>query len=363
MPGSIVRASLQLAARYLRQARQPDSNHIFLVEHQGGVCCCRLHFGATNRITLLPTQLPFASVEVELGSEARILGLVDLELRPLLKTRKRGDPICGFPDVAPELARHWTPGTLKRTIFEAPAHLLRNARMRAGLSFRTASTMSREIARTLGDERHFTSQGSLSDYEANDRPPRHLHKLFSLCILYAIPFSALLNSYAINATIGSNRVPAEWMLEQEEPESTNSLIAPIRGFLDENLKRIRELPFFVYRSLSLLSGLPDLSLHDVFWVDGQTQPMHPVLYGALLAVVFWIRFSYTLGYYFRSFAHFNKTYGAMGAVIALMVWLYWTSFFMLVGAELNCQLAKETSKGKIKQDEKPSGLTGLDLAA
>jgi transcriptional regulator with XRE-family HTH domain len=285
MPGSIVRANFHLAARYLRQAGQPDSNYIFLVEHQGGVCCCRLHFGATNRITLLPTQLPFASVEVELGSEARILGLVDLELRPLLKTRKRGDPICAFPDVAPELARHWTPGTLKKDIFEAPAHLLRNARMRAGLSFRTASTMSREIARTLGDERHYTSQGSLSDYEASDRPPRHLHKLFSLCILYAIPFSALLKSYAINATIGSNRVPAEWMLEQEEPESTNSPLAPIPGLLDENLKRIRELPFFVRHSLSLLSGLPDLSLHDVFWVGGQTQPMHPALSGALLAVV------------------------------------------------------------------------------
>jgi len=34
-----------------------------------------------------------------------------------------------------------------------------------------------------------------------------------------------------------------------------------------------------------------------------------------------------------------------------------------VGAELNCQLAKETKEGKIKQDEKPSGLTGLDIAA
>jgi membrane protein len=85
--------------------------------------------------------------------------------------------------------------------------------------------------------------------------------------------------------------------------------------------------------------------------------------GAIFAVGCWIGLSYALGYYFRSFAHFNKTYGAMGAVIALMVWLYWTSFFMLVGAELNCELAKETPKGKIKQDEDPSGLTGLNLAA
>src|ERR1051326_3969613 len=85
--------------------------------------------------------------------------------------------------------------------------------------------------------------------------------------------------------------------------------------------------------------------------------------GAVLAVGCWIGLSYALGIYFRSFAHFNKTYGAMGAVVALMVWLYWTSFFMLVGAELNCELAKETDQGKIKQDEGPSGLTKLDIAA
>ena len=85
--------------------------------------------------------------------------------------------------------------------------------------------------------------------------------------------------------------------------------------------------------------------------------------GAVLSVGCWIGLSYALGIYFRSFAHFSKTYGTMGAAIALMVWLYWTSFAMLLGAELNCQLAKETRKGKIPQDEDPSGLTHLDIAA
>jgi len=85
--------------------------------------------------------------------------------------------------------------------------------------------------------------------------------------------------------------------------------------------------------------------------------------GAVLSVGCWIGLSYALGIYFRSFAHFSKTYGTLGAAIALMVWLYWTSFAMLLGAELNCQLAKESAKGKIPQDEDPSGLTHLDIAA
>ena len=41
-----------------------------------------------------------------------------------------------------------------------------------------------------------------------------------------------------------------------------------------------------------------------------------------------------------------KTYGTLGAGIALMVWLYWTGFAMLVGAELNAELAKRTKKGQ-----------------
>jgi membrane protein len=75
--------------------------------------------------------------------------------------------------------------------------------------------------------------------------------------------------------------------------------------------------------------------------------------GALLSVGFWIVLSYLLGIYFRTFANFNKTYGTMGAGIALMVWLYWTGFAMLVGAELNAELAKRTKDGPIEQKEDP----------
>ena len=71
--------------------------------------------------------------------------------------------------------------------------------------------------------------------------------------------------------------------------------------------------------------------------------------GAVLAVGCWICLSYGLGVYFRNFATFNKIYGSLGAAIALMVWLYWISFIMLVGAELNTELARESGTGKFQQ--------------
>jgi membrane protein len=85
--------------------------------------------------------------------------------------------------------------------------------------------------------------------------------------------------------------------------------------------------------------------------------------GAILAVGCWIGLSYLLGLYFRHFANFNKTYGTLGAAVALMTWLYWTGFAMLVGAELNAELAKVSKKGKLKEKEQTSSFTRIDLAA
>jgi membrane protein len=85
--------------------------------------------------------------------------------------------------------------------------------------------------------------------------------------------------------------------------------------------------------------------------------------GSVFSVTFWIALSYLLGIYFRHFAHYNRTYGTLGGFIALMTWLYWTSFVLLVGAELNAELAKESKKGEIQQKEQPEVESELDRAA
>jgi membrane protein len=85
--------------------------------------------------------------------------------------------------------------------------------------------------------------------------------------------------------------------------------------------------------------------------------------GAILAVGSWLSLSYLLGLYFRHFANFDKTYGTLGAGIAMMTWLYWTGFAMLVGAELNSELAKISSEGKIEEKHEPPPITKIDFAA
>jgi membrane protein len=60
--------------------------------------------------------------------------------------------------------------------------------------------------------------------------------------------------------------------------------------------------------------------------------------GAVVAVIGWLLLSDGLSLYFQKFEHLNKTYGVLGGGIALLVWLYWSGFIVLVGAELNSEI-------------------------
>jgi membrane protein len=62
--------------------------------------------------------------------------------------------------------------------------------------------------------------------------------------------------------------------------------------------------------------------------------------GAIFAVVAWMLLSDGLSLYFQKFSHLNRTYGVLGGGIALLVWLYWSGFVILVGAELNSEIIK-----------------------
>jgi membrane protein len=66
--------------------------------------------------------------------------------------------------------------------------------------------------------------------------------------------------------------------------------------------------------------------------------------GALLAIVTWIGASYFLGIYMREFADYSKTYGAIGGVVALMLWFYISATVLLIGAEINSELLKAAGK-------------------
>jgi membrane protein len=60
-----------------------------------------------------------------------------------------------------------------------------------------------------------------------------------------------------------------------------------------------------------------------------------VVPGAVVALVCWLAASAGLRFYLDHFSTFGKTYGSLGAVIALLLWLYLTGATLLLGAEIN----------------------------
>lgn len=60
--------------------------------------------------------------------------------------------------------------------------------------------------------------------------------------------------------------------------------------------------------------------------------------GAAIAVLTWIVSSWGLGWYVEHVAHYNRTFGTLGAVVGLMMWFYITALAILLGAEINAEL-------------------------
>ena len=81
-----------------------------------------------------------------------------------------------------------------------------------------------------------------------------------------------------------------------------------------------------------------------FLAPNVRQRFRRTLPGAALAVAGWLLLSWALGIYFQHFTNLNKTYGTLAAAIALMVWLYWTAFAILLGGEINADLLHEEGR-------------------
>src|SRR4029079_4242748 len=62
------------------------------------------------------------------------------------------------------------------------------------------------------------------------------------------------------------------------------------------------------------------------------------------------------------FANYDKTYGSLGAVIILLLWLYISFYIILLGAEINAELERQTAVDTITGRSKPMGKRGAFVA-
>ncbi|WP_448267310.1 YihY/virulence factor BrkB family protein [Nostoc sp. DSM 114159] len=67
----------------------------------------------------------------------------------------------------------------------------------------------------------------------------------------------------------------------------------------------------------------------------------PMMPGAILAAVFWAMLSALFRLYVANFGNYNKVYGAVGAVIVLMLWLSMSAAVLLIGDQLNVTVGED----------------------
>lgn len=74
--------------------------------------------------------------------------------------------------------------------------------------------------------------------------------------------------------------------------------------------------------------------------------------GAIISMVLWLLLSYGFRLYLGYFNSYNKTYGSLGAVIILMLWLYLTALVILIGGTINAVLQEFSDPETAKAGER-----------
>ncbi len=87
-----------------------------------------------------------------------------------------------------------------------------------------------------------------------------------------------------------------------------------------------------------------------------------VSWGSGVAALLWMLGSLGFGAYVTNFAHYDRTYGPLGAVIAFMVWIWFSVLVLLLGAELNAEIEHQTAVDSTTGPPMPMGQRGAAMA-
>ncbi len=85
-------------------------------------------------------------------------------------------------------------------------------------------------------------------------------------------------------------------------------------------------------------------------------------WGALAATLLWLVVSGLFSFYVANFGSYNETYGSLGAVVVLLMWLYLSAYVVLLGAELNAEAERQTEQDSTVRPDRPVGRRGARVA-
>lgn len=87
-----------------------------------------------------------------------------------------------------------------------------------------------------------------------------------------------------------------------------------------------------------------------------------LLPGVIFAALTWLLISAGFSYFVSAFGTYNATYGSLSAVIILLIWLWLTSFVIIMGAEINGEMERRTCVDTTRGPDRPIGQRGAAMA-
>ncbi|MFD0916491.1 YihY/virulence factor BrkB family protein [Pseudahrensia aquimaris] len=84
--------------------------------------------------------------------------------------------------------------------------------------------------------------------------------------------------------------------------------------------------------------------------------------GAAIACVLWLLLSGLFSFYVQSFGNFDATFGSLSVAVVMMLWLYYSTLIVALGATLNAELEHQTRRDTTDGPEKPMGERGAYVA-
>jgi membrane protein len=80
--------------------------------------------------------------------------------------------------------------------------------------------------------------------------------------------------------------------------------------------------------------------------------------GSLIAALLWLGGSLLFALYVRNWGSYGETYGALGGVIVLLMWFYLSGYVVILGAEVNSELERQTKSDTTEGAPRPMGQRG-----
>jgi membrane protein len=84
--------------------------------------------------------------------------------------------------------------------------------------------------------------------------------------------------------------------------------------------------------------------------------------GSFIAATLWLLGSALFSMYVRNWGSYGRIYGALGGVVALVLWFYLSGYIIVLGAEINAEMERQTAKDTTAGAPKPQGARGARSA-